>query len=431
MEYIGIEKPLIKEKSGEKVVTNIILLLSSQLVSLFGTQIYNFALGLYVLNKTGSAKPLATIMICSFIPKIIFGPFAGIIADKVNRKLMLIVTDFLSGLCVFLFLFASYILGMSLTLIYITALFLSTFSMFYNISLSSSIPNLTDDKNLVRINSLSHAISSLAQIIGPVVGGIVFALVNIKLFLLINATSFIFSAIAEIFINFNINKQEISNMQSMKQSGFEGIKSDFSEGISFLKTKKSITILVIFSVSLNFLLILGFSIPFPYIVNTMLKFSSLQFGITEALFSVGVIIGAILLSLLPEKKQKYKGLICGLILFSITIILVSLPAMINYVSFIQSKAFIYYVVLMFFLGVIMAFINMPIDVYLQREIPDVIRGRVMGMLTTMLMIISPIGMIIAGLLLDVVPAFILPLSSGILLLIVSISMALNKEIQKI
>jgi len=430
MECIEIKNTLIKEKSNKKIITNIILLLSAQLVSLFGNQIYNFALGLYVLNKTGSAKTFAAIMICSIIPKIIFGPFAGIIADKVNRKLMLIAADLLSGTCVFLFLFASQVAGMSLTLIYVTSLILSTFSMFYGVSLSAAIPNLTDDKNLVKINSLSHAISALAQIVGPVLGGIIFAFVNIKLFLIINAISFILSAVAEIFIDFNINKQDISDKPN-KVSGLKSIRADFSEGISFLKTKKSITILAAFSISLNFLLVLGFCIPFPYIVNTMLKLSSSQFGITQALFAVGMIVGAILLSLLPEKKQKYKGLILGLILLSIAILLVSLPAMTNFISLIKSKAFIYYIVLMLSLGAIMAYINMPIDVYLQREIPDDIRGRVMGMITTLSMIISPLGMLVAGILLDLVPAYMLPLSSGILLFIISIFMAFNKEIKKI
>lgn len=431
MECIKKDNALIKVKTNKIVVTNIILLLSAQLISLFGTQVYNFALALYVLNKTGSGKTFAAMMVCSIIPKIIFGPFAGIAADKIDRKLMLVAADFFSGICVFLFLSDSYAFGMTLTLIYITNLILSTISMFYGVSLSAAIPNLTDDKNLVRVNSLSQAISSLAQIAGPILGGIIFAFVNIKLFLLINAVSFIVSAIFEIFIDFNINKQIQLNKSDKKPGGLKGIRDDFKEGISFLKVKKSITILIIFSILLNFLLMIGMVIPFPYIVNTVIKLSAAQYGIIDAVFSAGIIIGAVLLSILPEKKKKYKGLILGLILFSIGITFVSLPIMTSFIAFSKFKAFIFYIALMVLLGIIIAYINLPIDIFLQREIPDDIRGRVMGMSNTLGMISSPLGMIIAGILLDMIPAFILPLISGIVLLMVSVFMALNKEIKKI
>lgn len=433
MEYIKAGNAATKEKTNRKVINNIILLLSAQLISLFGTQIYNFALALYVLNKTGSGISFAAIMVCSIIPKIIFGPFAGIIADKIDRKLLLIVTDFLSGICIFLFLVGSYGIGMTLTLIYITNLILSTFNMFYSVSLSAAIPNLTDDKNLVRVNSLSQAISSLAQIAGPILGGLIFAFVNIKLFLLINAVSFILSAGLEIFIDFNINinKQVPLDRPAQKLQGLKGFKADFREGISFLKAKKTIIILIIFSILLNFLLMIGMVIPFPYIVNKVVKLSASQYGITDSIFSAGIIIGAVLLSVLPEKKQKYRGLIFGLMLFSIGITLVSLPIMTSFIFFTKFKTFIFYIILMLSLGVIIAYINLPVDVYLQREIPDDIRGRVMGISNTLAMISTPLGMIIAGILLDMVPTFILPLFSGIVLLIISVLMALNKEIKKI
>lgn len=197
-----------KSKRQNKLICNMLLLLFGRLVSLFGSYIYNFAISLYVLKTTGSGTTFAAAMVFGTIPRIIFGPIAGVIADKVDRKKMVVIMDIFSGIIIMSLFTAAAIDTLRLPYIYTVSFLLSTCNTFFDIPFRASIPNIVDNKNLMRTNSLNDAISSIAQIGGPFLAGLVFTFVDIKLFLLINGISFIISGITEMFIDFNFNNSK-------------------------------------------------------------------------------------------------------------------------------------------------------------------------------------------------------------------------------
>ncbi|MEA4827326.1 MAG: MFS transporter [Clostridium sp.] len=429
-----IEKEINSEleiKGNPKLTSNIILLLLGRLVSLFGSQIYNFAIGLYVLKTTGSSAAFSMTLVFGMLPRIILGPVAGVISDRVDRKKIVVAMDILSGVVIFALAAVASINGLKVSYIYIANLLLNTCNTFFDIPMGASIPNIVDDKSLVKVNSLNQAVSSMAQIGGPFLGGIIFALVDIKLFLVVNAISFVLSGISEMFIDFNLNKVEKEDKNREKDKVIKGFSEEFKEGFTFLKGRKVLSIIFGFSIFLNFFLALGVTVPFPYIVNNIINLSPKKFGILEAMIPLGMMIGSIILSMLPEKEKKYKSLVIGIMFISVTCISIALPVLPRFVELSKSVHFIYYIIFLLIGGISIVYVNIPIFVIMQRETPDNIRGRIFGLLQTIAMGINPIGLILSGLLIEKIPVYILPVASGIIMIFITLLMASNKEIKTI
>lgn len=248
----GLEKTLPEKEMKKSVKKNIMFLLMGKFVSVLGSQIYSFAISLYVLSITGSGLSFSLTLALSTLPRVIFGPISGVIADRVDRKKMVVAMDIISGLVVIGLFSLSIIDELRLVYIYSTTFLLSTCSIFFNTPLTASLPNIVDDENLTRINSLSQTIESISSIAGPFIGGIVYAIMDIKTFLVINGISFIISGISELFIDFKLNSRgrvlEESNMEKEKVSFFVDLK----EGIRYIASQKWLIVLSSFFCNIKY-----------------------------------------------------------------------------------------------------------------------------------------------------------------------------------
>lgn len=400
-------------KLKDSVYLNMAIFLIGKLVSVFGARILNFAIGLYVLKITGSGMSFALTMIVSTIPAIIISPFAGVIADRVNRKTVVVATDAFSGALLVLIYLISLKYGLSLNLILITVFSISILNTFFSVTMEASIPNIVDQKRLTKINSYSSSITSLASIIGPAIGGLIYGLFPIEKFLLIAGISFIISAISELFINFNFNNIEVS--PKIKAS----VLSEIRSAIGYVKTNKILLVVLIFAAFINFAFS-GYSVSLPHIINIQLKLTSKQYGLIQSAFAVGSLLSSVLYSFLSEKQNNYNYLIYSLITTSILMMLSGVPTL-NFLSFISSTGLlIYFMVINFSIGAALMFLNLPIFILLQRKTSDEYRGRINGLLGTTSLSIQPLGMILGGLFIDYLSGFILVLICGLLFLITSI-----------
>lgn len=428
----------VQKLENKKVAANIVLLLLGRLVSLFGTRMYSFAISLYVLKATGSGTTFALSLVFSTLPGIIFGPIAGVLSDKIDRKRMIVLMDIFSGVVILLLSGLAIIDDLRLTYIYLASFLLSTCNTFFSVPFQASIPNIVDEKNLMRTNSLNQAINSITSIAGPSLGGVIYVFIDIKLFLVINGVSFILSGISEMFIDFNLNKSEakeepieVKNIEVNKSSIIKRFLHDFTEGFTYLKSVKSMFMMAMSAIFLNLFVALGLTVPFPYIVNEIIKMSETQFGILEGVFPFGMLLGAVLLSVLPQSKKNWKKIIIGLLAMSAGIILLGGTIIPSFMVFTKNTYFIMFMIIRFIISVAIVTINIPIEVTMQRVIPDNMRGRVFGLVTTFAMSCSPIGMIVSGILTDIIPVWILPVTSGIMLLGLTGIMAYNKDIREL
>lgn len=403
-----------------KIATrNIILMMIGKMTSLLGAGIYTFAMGLYVLKTTGSGMGFATTLICGSIPRMICGPIAGAVADRVNRRWLVIGTDLLSSLTMLIMFILVTIFGPSLLFIYVSAALLSICASFYSVSLTSSIPNLVDEERIQKASALNQTASSLSNILAPIIGGVVFGFFSIKTFFLLNSITFFLAVIVQLFIVFDLYKKELAESK-------EHFLTSIKEGFSYVKRQHEIYGLMKIAVGVNFFASALF-VSLPYIIIKNLHLSSKQLGVVEGMLAVGMLIGAIVLSVRKEVNNPFRSVYIGLFLFAGLSLCTVFPLL---VIIPKVASFIYYITFMILTGISMMVVNIPMQVHMQKTTDPNYLGRVFGLLETISTAIAPLGMIVYGLLLDMLPTSIVMMTLGgglLLVVLVGVKQHMAKE----
>jgi len=414
---------VLNKISEKKELYNFTLFSFGKLISIFGSAIYTFAIGLFVLQNTGSGLSFATTLVLGTIPMVIVNPFAGVMADRFDKKKLVVSMDILNGILLITVYLLSFIYGLNLTMIYISTFIMTAFTCIFGVSLEAAKPNIVSDRRVVGINSVSKIIDSISSILGPMVGGIVFALIDIKMFILINGISFVFSGISEMFIDFNFNKDGSEIEERNTEKGAEGKISfikDIKEGFIYIGTQKNLINFIAVFVALNFCLGYGISVPLPYIINNILNLTSGQLGLIEGAFPVGLIIGAIFIKKVTDSVSFSKLLGSACIILAISMIFMGIPLVFFYDIFHDNVYVIYYSLIMMISGISISFIDIPIMIIFQKMIPEEYRGRVLSLSIMLAKVMLPVALIISGILINKIEAFILPITGGLILSIVGI-----------
>ena len=398
---------------------NLGLFIIGKLISVFGSAIYTFAIGLYVLKQTGSGFSFALTLFVGLIPTIIFSPVAGYMSDRFDKKKIVVSMDFANGMMFLILFMLTLKFELNQPMIYISTFMTTVFTTFFGIAFEAAKPNLVADEKLMSINSLSKVIDSTALILAPVLGGLIFAFTDIKTFILINAVCFIFSAGIETMIDFNYN---IKSTVEINDDG--GFVEDIKDGLTYIRKSSEIVKMINVLVILNFFISFSVTVPLPYIINNLLNLSSNQYGIIQGAFPVGMILGAVVVGKIIEKIDYMKLLIFSSITLSVAIALLGLPLILADAT---SLAYmIYYISIMVIFGIAISFIDVPILWLMQKSIPDNLRGKVLSISMSIVKLIAPLGLVISGMIINSVPVYIMTFAGGGILMLSNL-MILNQK----
>ncbi len=395
---------VIKQNLSKNELKNMYLFASGKAVSILGSSIYTFAIGLYVLKITGSALNYATTLMLSIIPMVIISPIAGVVADRIPKKWLVVGMDLANGILFAVLYLYSITITLDLATIYITTILLNIFTTFFGIGMESAKPSLVTSDRLIKLNSLSKLIDSSASILGPVIGGVVFALIDIRMFILFNAVSFVFSAITEWFIDYHLNQDKMEKAISTNSKS-KGFSKDLKEGWHFFSQNRSILELFFVFVSLNFLLGFSVNVPAPYIINQLLRMPSSSFGIINSMFPVGLILGTLTVEGVMRRVEFRKLLISMNAFIAILAGLIGLPIILKLSN---TNSLIFYSVIYVLMGIAIAYVDVPIMTILQNDIPKKLLGRVLSLIISMVKVILPVALIASGLLINIIPVTIIP-----------------------
>lgn len=274
---------------------NFVILILGQIISLFGSAIQRFALSLYILDQTGSGTIFSSILAFSMIPIVLMAPIAGVIADRLDRKKIMVVLDFISSLII-----GGYALIVvqgkdSAMIVGLVMFLLSGISTLYQPAVNSSIPDLVKEDELMIANGIVYQVSSLSNFLGPIIAGVLYGILGFKGVILLNAVSFLASAIMELFLVIPKPKR------SMTGNIFTVFFGDLKESGHYLKHKNPVIFRMIFTSGLyNLFLVPVFSVGAPYIIKITLGMSSEIYGLVEGVIAMGMIIGATIVSIRPK-----------------------------------------------------------------------------------------------------------------------------------
>ncbi|WP_434565431.1 MFS transporter [Thermoanaerobacterium thermosaccharolyticum] len=382
---------------------NFLFLITGKFVSLIGSEMQNFALSLYVLKITGSATKFASVLAITLVPQIVFGNIAGVIADWFDKKRLLMMLDLLSAAIVAIYAVIFKINGvLTLTQIYILSVLLSTISSMFNPTITAVIPSIAEDYELADANGINTMFMNIANLISPVIAGILLEVFNIFIILTINAISFLLSFMCESMLEIQKtnDKPEKINLNSFL--------NDFLTGIDFIKSKRLILNILIIGIIINFTSNPILSVGLTYISKQILKITDYQYGILQSTFAISMIASPFISSIITKKYKLGKILFLDIFSVSILYFLLSFtisPIYLQGFSYIL-KPYISLMIIIFFVGLITSIGNIALTTMLQIEIPLKLMGRVIATISTCLMAVTPLGQMIFGILFDKIPSWI-------------------------
>jgi MFS transporter, DHA3 family, macrolide efflux protein len=383
------------------------LLMAGRFVSQIGDRIHFFALTWYILNKIGTGSAVGTIMIFATAPGVIMGPFTGVLADRFDRRKIMIAMDSTRAVIAIVLGYLVMREQAPLWSLYVGTGLLAMCSAMYFPTGAAMFPNLVEDSQLLKANSLNSLLNSLAMIVGPVIGGILFGLVGTEGAFALNGTTFVFSALCEVFI---IAPKLIKHAEVKMQD----FKSNLVEGFKFVYHTKALLAMLLFGLVVNFFFFPIQDVIQPIIVKNIIKLSAEDYGRIVAFFPGGLLISTLLIQIFPQPKKKYKFMLWSMFSQSMGLILLALPILPAFMNSIAAENYFYlYCGITLLRGLAFGFTNVPMAVVNQKLTPDEFRGRVYALQGTFYQGLMPVSMGAAGFMVDAVPAYAICIFAGL------------------
>ncbi|MCI8402542.1 MAG: MFS transporter [Lachnospiraceae bacterium] len=262
-----------------------------QVISLFGNAVVRFALPLYLLNMTGSPALYGTVTACAFIPAILLSPLGGIVADRVNKRNIMVALDFFTAALMgaFLLLMSHVDLTVLLT---VTLMILYGIAGAYQPSVQASVPVLVEKEGLMAANAVINMVSQAASLFGPVLGGVVYSIWGLTPVLAVSGICFFLSAVMELFIHIpHVRQEKGGNI-------WKTVGRDFKESLFFIRREKPVVGKVLLVVcAVNFFLSAMIIVGLPYVITEVLSFESSAanrlYGFAEGALAMGGLAGGI------------------------------------------------------------------------------------------------------------------------------------------
>jgi len=393
---------------------NFLILILAQAISNLGTRVSGFALSLFVLNKTGSSTIFATIIALTILPGVIVNIIAGVFVDRHDRKKIIVICDLAVGIIEVGFMFLFGLENNILMLVSIFVIILSIFQAFFQMALQASIPNIVSEEKVAVANSVFQSIGAVMAIVGPILGAVLYKGIGIEMVLLVDGISFIFAGICELLLKFKQNFEKIEEESS--KSYLDSIK----DSLNYLKTRQTICFFLTVAVVVNFVYNPLMFVVLPYVLNNILKVSSFQLSLTQAVVGLGVIVGAIVVSLQKSRIALMKKFFVLLAMQAILMILWIFPNLSWFSNSTKWTITSIFVILLFLYSMLNIIQNIPILTYFQLEIPEDMRGRIMSFVSIALGVTTPLGMFIYGLLLKIMNWGYLCVGTGVIIFLICV-----------
>ena len=369
---------------------NFTFLILGQVSSLIGNYTLKFALSMYVLEQTGSASIFAGMLAPALLPTIFLSPFGGILADRANRRNIMVALDTLSGISVLLASFAM-LLDQDIFVISALLIILSVLGAFESPTVQACVPQMLSGDNVVKGNAVVNQVASIASLITPFLGSIFYTAFGIQPVFYATVVCFFVTALLECFIRLDYKKPE----QKMGIGAI--VKEDFSVSMHFLRREQpGIMKLLLLAAAVSLFVAGTAVVGFPYLVRTVLGLSATHYGIAESAMGVASILGSLCVVILAKKVQMHH-LAFVLISFGICLIPCGIAFLLPVGVFTR-----YLILLVMFCACQLgcSFFSTYAISIIQGRTPDHLMGKVMSYVFTLSMCAQPVGQIIYGTLFD-------------------------------
>lgn len=353
-----------------------------QLVSLLGSGLTSFALGIWALERTSSVTQYTLILVCASVPAILVAPFAGALVDRWDRKWVMFWTDLGPGAITLTYAALLWQGDLQVWHIYIGAALNSMFSTFQWPAYVSSITMLVDRSQYGRVNGMLEFGQAGTTIAAPALAGLMLSVMDIWGVLLVDFATFLFAAATLLLVHIPRPEQ---SAEARKASG--SIWKEAAYGWTFIRERPGLLNLLLFFATVN-LVVCACGVA---IVPMVLAFSGSKaaVGSIMSVVGIGMLIGGAIMTATGGPKPRIYGVLGVGMLLSVCFVLIGLKPSLLLVG----------------AGVLLWYIGLPImngssTAIWQSKTPADVQGRVFAMRRMIAQFTTPIGDFSAGPLAD-------------------------------
>ncbi len=377
---------------------NFLLLWLGQLVSAVGSRMHAIAVMWYVLEVTSSTTKAGITLVFTVVPSILLSPITGSLADRLDRKKIIVYSDFVNGILVGVISILIYTGNMELWMLYSISALMSVANAFFGPAISAAIPSIVRKENLIKANSLAQITRYSTSIFGPALGGILIAIIGIPGLFLLDSISFLMSAFSESFMSIPKVVRDKNKKSTIKEDILEGIKYT-------LKNKDLLHIIIVGGVIINF-----FFAPLSLIIavlsKNILNVGIEGYGILLTAMSIGGLIMSLIVPKISKKIGNYKLMFLGLTFEGLLLIPLAF-----------SKNMYTAMISLIILGCSFGVVNVSLGTVIQTIVPNNIMGRVSSVFGILCQSTTPLGYFLGGVLLESYSVSSLCIVSGVIVAI--------------
>lgn len=403
------------KKPTKKVNKNLTLLLTGRVVSDIGSSIQMMIMPLYIIDIGGSAALVGLFSFIYLLPILLIYPFAGVMGDRLNRKKIMVIADFVSAGIVLILAFISSTGQMHIGILFAMQVIVGIMYGFFDPATKGMVPQLVKKEDLAKTNSKIATLRILAGLVAPLIAVTLYTNYGITLLFLINGISFMVSGCSEVLIDYKFNKKAVTK-------GFTGILKDLKVGAVFIRGNH-----MILQLSLYFLLVFMFIQPvfgviLPLIFRTKLAYSDTQYGYLQVILLAGALLGSILVGVIGKDKNLKKLLISGIGIVVVVMFVFSGLTYQGVIKILGNDSIIYFVLfagVLFLLYTSIMFISVPVQTLIQNVTPEDHMSRVFSIVGMISKGGMPLGALIYGIVLDLIEIHTALFIASIFVLVVS------------
>ena len=373
---------------------NFTLLILGQVSSLFGNCALRFAAGMYILEFTGSAGTYSLITALSMLPTIVLSPIGGVLADRADRRAVMVALDSLSALTALLgAVWLSN--GGGLAAVGTLLVLLSALSAFESPTVQACVPQMLDGDNIMRGNAVVSGVNSISSLIAPFLGAAAYSALGLRSVTAAAAGCFALTAAIECFIRLGAapppEKRRIAGV----------VRGDLAESWRFLRREQAPVLkLLLIAAGVSMILTGVMVVGYPYLVRTVLALTPGHYSVAESAAGAAAILGGLLVGVLAGRLKPSR--MHRLITAAGTALL---PAGLMFALPAPARAVFAVTVASFSLAqLVCSMFSICAMTEIQSRTPERLTGKVMAFVYTLSLCAQPLGQVVYGALFDAVPA---------------------------
>jgi len=408
-------EPIMAKEKG-KSLRPFLILWSGQAISLFGSQMVQFALIWWLTQETGSATILAVASLVGLLPQVILGPFVGVLVDRWSRRWVMFTADSVIALAslvlAYLFWAGTAEVWQVFALLFIRALG----GAFHWPAMQASTPLMVPEEQLTRIQGLNQMLQGGLSIVAAPLGAVLISVLTMPALLGIDVFTALFAIIPLLFIPVpQPKKVETAAGEETTKPSFW---ADLQTGIRYAASWPAMLMLMLMAMLVNFLLTPLAALQ-PLLVTEYFLGDAIHLGVLEASFGVGILAGGILLSIWGGFQRRIHTTLIGLAGLGIGILLMGLvPATMFWLAVVGGLLS----------GVMISLTNGPVMAIMQSAVDSSMQGRVFTLLNSAATAMAPLSLMIAGPFADAFGVRLWFILGGVLTTVVALTGFVNRPL---